>query len=352
MLQHSPPDTTPASSFLITHNLLHHATATIVFFQYDSCTHSDLFGSTERQLSLESFSLKRSHTFDTITFTTMRVSFLTKITVLLLIHVIASENSLSNDKHEMDEKVSLCVYTKHAEWPASYQSQKLSPRKADAKLRHDLAFICNDSLTVNDYPGNWPCCSCGAPCLDNLTDANCGCVPQGTFANTKYPVVFAPSRMALPSVIDPTVRFGGLLEYLHAMGNASVYNTTTDQCESLPNCAANFKRQFLQILAITGKTKGNIIAHLEAGLYVRYAITNLGLASKVSSVTTINTPHRGTPLFDYEGMGKSIAQYFQQKYAQRCWCVLSVFLQHCSSFLDALNQEISFGSHWRKRYTQ
>jgi triacylglycerol lipase len=47
----------------------------------------------------------------------------------------------------------------------------------------------------------------------------------------------------------------------------------------------------------------NIIAHSMGGLDARYAISRLGLAAKVASLTTIGTPHRGTPLAD---MGTSL----------------------------------------------
>lgn len=42
----------------------------------------------------------------------------------------------------------------------------------------------------------------------------------------------------------------------------------------------------------------NVIAHSMGGLDARYAVTRLGLASKVVSLTTIGTPHFGTPLAD------------------------------------------------------
>ncbi|MBF5045857.1 thioesterase [Aggregicoccus sp. 17bor-14] len=42
----------------------------------------------------------------------------------------------------------------------------------------------------------------------------------------------------------------------------------------------------------------HIIAHSMGGLDARYAISRLGLASRVASLTTIGTPHHGTPLAD------------------------------------------------------
>src|SRR5262249_53560901 len=40
----------------------------------------------------------------------------------------------------------------------------------------------------------------------------------------------------------------------------------------------------------------NLIAHSMGGLDARYAITHLGLADRVASLTTMGTPHHGTPL--------------------------------------------------------
>jgi triacylglycerol lipase len=42
----------------------------------------------------------------------------------------------------------------------------------------------------------------------------------------------------------------------------------------------------------------NVIAHSMGGLDARYAIARLGIARRVASLTTIGSPHRGTPLAD------------------------------------------------------
>jgi len=57
----------------------------------------------------------------------------------------------------------------------------------------------------------------------------------------------------------------------------------------------------VQILAVLEKEKCekvNIIAHSKGGLDTRYAISCLGLAPYVASLTTIGTPHRGCSLVD------------------------------------------------------
>jgi triacylglycerol lipase len=46
----------------------------------------------------------------------------------------------------------------------------------------------------------------------------------------------------------------------------------------------------------TGCEKVNVIGHSKGGLDARYAISCLGMDARVASLTTVNTPHRGTPL--------------------------------------------------------
>lgn len=54
-----------------------------------------------------------------------------------------------------------------------------------------------------------------------------------------------------------------------------------------------------EIVSQTGCEKVNIIAHSKGGLDSRYAISVLGAAPYVASLTTINTPHRGCEFADY-----------------------------------------------------
>jgi triacylglycerol lipase len=62
--------------------------------------------------------------------------------------------------------------------------------------------------------------------------------------------------------------------------------------------AAQLARQVESIRA----ERVNIIAHSMGGLDARYAITHLGLHSRVASLTTIGTPHHGTPIADSSAM--------------------------------------------------
>jgi triacylglycerol lipase len=55
-------------------------------------------------------------------------------------------------------------------------------------------------------------------------------------------------------------------------------------------------RRIDEILAETGSGKVNIIAHSKGGLDSRYMIERLGMADAVASLTTLCTPHRGSPI--------------------------------------------------------
>ena len=60
--------------------------------------------------------------------------------------------------------------------------------------------------------------------------------------------------------------------------------------------AGELRGRIEDILRETGCEKVNIIGHSKGGLDARYAISCLGLDAHVASLTTVNTPHRGTPL--------------------------------------------------------
>ncbi|MEG2679250.1 MAG: triacylglycerol lipase [Oscillospiraceae bacterium] len=77
---------------------------------------------------------------------------------------------------------------------------------------------------------------------------------------------------------------------------AELYYGNQQSAGSVVDSAAELKENILQILAETGAEKVNIIAHSKGGLDSRYAVSCLGLAPYVASLTTISTPHRGCTL--------------------------------------------------------
>jgi triacylglycerol lipase len=113
----------------------------------------------------------------------------------------------------------------------------------------------------------------------------------------EYPVVLAHGMGATDDMFGVIDYWWGIEGALEDEG-ADVYVTAVNCMDSTQNKAAQFRAQVLQILAATGAAKVNIIGHSHGTIYTRYAITNLGLASKVASHTSLCGPHRGSSAAD------------------------------------------------------
>lgn len=74
---------------------------------------------------------------------------------------------------------------------------------------------------------------------------------------------------------------------------ATLYYGGQQSAAPVAHSAQELKDRILEVLDQTGAEKVNLIAHSKGGLDSRYAISCLGLAPYVASLTTINTPHRG-----------------------------------------------------------
>lgn len=111
-----------------------------------------------------------------------------------------------------------------------------------------------------------------------------------------YPLVLVHG-IALRSDIDIMPYFPGVQERLEADG-FSVHLANVDAWGSVESNAAQLVREVLAVCEQTGSDKVNLIGHSKGGLDARYAISALGLADKVASLTTIATPHRGCYLAD------------------------------------------------------
>ncbi|MBI9092767.1 MAG: alpha/beta hydrolase [Desulfobacterium sp.] len=114
---------------------------------------------------------------------------------------------------------------------------------------------------------------------------------------TKYPVVLAHGMGASAEILGIMDYWGGLDGVLEDEG-AEVYVTSVNGMDSTADKAEAFKIQFMEILAVSGKDKANIIGHSHGTIYTRYAVSNLGLGNQVASHTSIAGPHQGTAIAD------------------------------------------------------
>jgi triacylglycerol lipase len=89
--------------------------------------------------------------------------------------------------------------------------------------------------------------------------------------------------------------FPGIREGLVAVGNR-VLVPQLSRTRGVAERAAELKR-FIERNAPTGPV--HVIGHSMGGLDARYMISRLGMAGRVKSLTTVGTPHRGSPVADW-----------------------------------------------------
>ncbi|MBX5482708.1 MAG: alpha/beta fold hydrolase [Myxococcaceae bacterium] len=113
----------------------------------------------------------------------------------------------------------------------------------------------------------------------------------------RHPVVLAHGILGFDKVgvggLAEAAYFRGVAPRLTKLG-AKVY---AFQVRPSASVAARAEDLRLAVQAL-GEERVNVIAHSMGGLDARYAVAKLGLADKVASITTIGTPHHGTPLAD------------------------------------------------------
>lgn len=112
----------------------------------------------------------------------------------------------------------------------------------------------------------------------------------------RHPVVLAHGFLGFDAVVVAGVRHeyfrdltGSLAKHAHTVHRPRVAATRS--------VAARAEELASRIRELPDR-RVNVIAHSMGGLDARHAITRLGLGRRVASLTTIGSPHHGTPLAD------------------------------------------------------
>lgn len=113
---------------------------------------------------------------------------------------------------------------------------------------------------------------------------------------TKYPILLVHGVFFRDTIF---FNYWGRIPKELETNGATIFYGNHSSAASIAESAAELKLRIAQILSKTGAEKVNIIAHSKGGLDCRYAIAKLGIGNSVSSLTTINTPHRGCLFADY-----------------------------------------------------
>ncbi len=116
---------------------------------------------------------------------------------------------------------------------------------------------------------------------------------KGDSMKTKYPILLVHG-IALKD-IKFFKSFGEIDRILKIQGH-HVYRSQTDGFGTIENNALQLKSQIAEIMKTEDVDKVNIIAHSKGGLDAKYMIRNLGMEEHVASLTTLCTPHKGSPI--------------------------------------------------------
>jgi len=128
---------------------------------------------------------------------------------------------------------------------------------------------------------------------------------------------------------------------------AKVYYGHQEAWGTIEDNAAILKEKILEICRENHCEKVNIIAHSKGGLDSRYLISGLSMAPYVASLTTINTPHRGSALVDflkrlpdgvYRMICKRIDRYFMVL-GDRAPCTYEASWQLSCAYAKEFNQK-------------
>ncbi len=114
---------------------------------------------------------------------------------------------------------------------------------------------------------------------------------------TRYPVVLSHGMGTQSEIIGLVDYWWGIPDELEDNG-AEVYITNVNGMDSTANKGEQWKQDILEILAVTGAAKLNVIGHSHGTIYTRYAISNLGMADCVATHTSLGGPHRGSMIAD------------------------------------------------------
>ena len=91
----------------------------------------------------------------------------------------------------------------------------------------------------------------------------------------------------------------GWIDRILRVQGYTVYKSNVDGFGTVESNAAQLKEEIRHILEETGAEKVNIIAHSKGGLDAKYMIQKMDMAKQVASLTTLCTPHKGSPIASF-----------------------------------------------------
>lgn len=121
---------------------------------------------------------------------------------------------------------------------------------------------------------------------------------QVEYCQTEYPILLVHGIGLRDDIMLFRGYWNRIEEKLRHAG-ARVFLSNQKAFEMHEDNAEHLKERVNDILKAGPWDKVNIIAHSKGGIEARYMISRLGMGDKVASLTTLNTPHRGSYVADY-----------------------------------------------------
>lgn len=113
---------------------------------------------------------------------------------------------------------------------------------------------------------------------------------------TKYPIVLVHGLAMRDTFF---MKSWGRIDRLLRIEGYTVFKSNVDAFGTVETNAAYLKQEILGVLEEHGVDKVNIIAHSKGGLDAKYMIQELGMGPHVASLTTLCTPHAGSPIASF-----------------------------------------------------
>ena len=122
---------------------------------------------------------------------------------------------------------------------------------------------------------------------------------------TRYPIVLVHGLAMRDTFF---MKSWGTIDRILRIQGYEVYKSQVDAFGTVKTNAAQQKEEILTVLRETGADKVNIIAHSKGGLDAKYMIRYLEMAPYVASLTTLWTPHAGSPIASFSAFSKAGGQ--------------------------------------------
>ena len=136
------------------------------------------------------------------------------------------------------------------------------------------------------------------------------CIDMCDLAMTRYPIVLLHGMGGSDVILNLIEYFWGVKAELEEAGY-DVYVTVVDPINSTYERASQLIPQLEEIFKETGARKLNLIGHSQGGLDCRAVVSQYGWGDRIASVTTIATPHRGSPMADLAAGAYDLTQIGQ-----------------------------------------